>query len=148
MRTLCLTALLALLFGLAGCQKAPELGPPDTATGGVKMEIRYNAIAALARRGSTAMSDPDRLDVLAEMLDEAKQQRQFRIKLKDGREVPDATAAQSTTESALKAIVELHKKRPEIDLTRLHPAITKLTTSNNGVIRQEALRTKAALNLP
>jgi hypothetical protein len=139
---------LLLLLALAGCQKAPEIAPPDTGTGGVKMEIRYNAIAALARRGSTAMSDPDRQDVLAEMLDEPKQQRQFRIKLKDGRELPDATAAQSTTESALKAIVELHKKRPEMDLSRLHPAIVKLTQSNNGVIRQEALRTKAALGIP
>ena len=135
------------LLALAGCQKTPQLGPPDTATGGVRMEIRYNAIAALARRGSSAMSDPDRLDVLAEMLDEAKQQSQFRIKLKDGREVPDATAAQSTVESALRAIVELHKKRPEIDITRLHSPIVALTQSANGVIRQEALRTKAAMNI-
>jgi hypothetical protein len=82
------------------------------------------------------------------MLDETKQQNQFRINLKDGRQVPDATAAQSTVESALKAIAELHKKRPEVDLSRLHPAIIKLTTSANGVIRQEALRTKTALNIP
>ena len=94
------------------------------------------------------MSDPDRLEVLGEMLDEAKQQGQFRINLKDGRQVPDATAAQSTVDSALKAIVELHKKRPEIDLSRLHPAIVKLTYSANGVIRQEAIKTKAALNIP
>lgn len=144
MKRLTLSLLPMLL--LAGCQKTPELAPPDArATGGVQLEIQYNALRALAYRGSDAMKDPDRLDKLGEMLDEQKQQGNFRLKLKNGQEVSDQAEARTTVESALKAIVQLHKKRPDIDLSRLHPAIDKLTQSGNEVLKQEALRTKAAL---
>jgi hypothetical protein len=141
--------ILILFVCVAGCQKAPELAPPDTAAGGsVRLEIRYNAIRALAYRGSDAMKDPERLDVLAEMLDEKKQEQNFRLKLKGGKEVPDLAEARTTVESALKAIAELHRKRPDIDLSRLYPAIEQLTSSNNEVIKQEAKRTKIALGMP
>lgn len=135
------------LLLLAGCQKAPELAPPPTSTGGVRLEIQYNAIRALAHRGSDAMKDPDRLDVLADMLDEEKQQQHFRLKLKDGRDVPDQGEARTTVESALKAIVELHRKRPDIDLTRLHPAIEKVAQGSNEVLKQEAKKTQVALGI-
>jgi hypothetical protein len=141
--------MLLLLTG-GGCQKPPELAPPDTATGGgssVQLEIRYNAVRALAHRGSDALKDPDRLAVLGEMLDEEQQLRNFRLKLKNGQEVPDHSEARATVESALKAIVELHRKRPDIDLSALHPAIDKLTRSSNEVLKQEAVRTKKLLNL-
>jgi hypothetical protein len=137
---------MVLLF-LAGCQKAPELAPPPTSTGGVRLEIQYNAIRALAHRGSDALKDPDRLDVLAEMLDEAKQQQHFRLKLKDSRDVPDQGEAQTTVESALKAIAVLHRKRPDIDLYRLHPAIEKVAQGNNEVLKQEAKKTQVALGI-
>jgi len=134
-----------LLF--AGCQQATELAPPPTSTGGVRLEIQYNAIRALAHRGSDAMKDPDRLDVLADMLDEAKQQQHFRLKLKDGRDVPDQGEAQTTVESALKAITVLHRKRPDIDLSRLHPAIEKVAQGNNELLKQEAKKTQVALGI-
>lgn len=135
-----------ILLALAGCQKAPELAPPAaTATGGVRLEIQYNAIRALAHRGSDAMKDPDRLDVLGEMLDEEKQLQHFRLKLKDGRDVPDQGEARTTVEAGLKAIAQLHRKRPDIDLSRLRPAIDKVAQSNNEVLRQEAKKTQAAL---
>jgi hypothetical protein len=137
---------LFLLF-LAGCQKAAELAAPPTSTGGVRLEIQYNAIRALAHRGSDAMKDPDRLDVLADMLDEGKQQRHFRLKLQDGRDVPDQGEAQTAVESALKAIAVLHRKRPDIDLTRLHPAIEKVAQGNNEVLKQEAKKTQVALGI-
>jgi hypothetical protein len=140
---------LFLLLGIAGCQKAPELAPPDTPPGGgVRLEIQYNAIRALAHRGSDAMKDPGRLDMLAEMLDEQKQQQNFRLKLKGGNEVADLAEARTTVESALKAIVALHAKRKDIDLSRLYPAIEKLTQSSNEVIKKEAKRTKIALGMP
>ena len=135
------------LLLLVGCQKAPELAPPPTSTGGVRLEIQYNAIRALAHRGSDAMKDPDRLDVLADMLDEEKQQQHFRLKLKDGRDVPDQGEAQTTVESALKAITVLHRKRPDIDLSRLHPAIEKVAQGNNDLLKQEAKKTQVALGI-
>jgi hypothetical protein len=138
-----------LVVALQGCQKTPELAPPSTApSAGVQLEIRYNAIRALAYRGSDAMKDPDRLEMLGEMLDEQKQQQNFRVKLKNGQEIPDLAEARATVESALKAIAELHRRRPEIDLSSLYPAVEKLTNSQNEVVRQEAKKTKIALNLP
>lgn len=136
-----------LLLVLVGCQKAPELAPPPTSTGGVRLEIQYNAIRALAQRGSDAMKDPDRLDQLGEMLDEEKQLQHFRLKLKDGRDVPDQGEARTTVESALKAIAELHRKRPDIDLSRLHPAIEKVAQSGSEVLKQEAKKTQVALGI-
>jgi hypothetical protein len=147
-RVLGLLAMCSLLT-LAGCQKSPEIAPPSTApSAGVQLEIRYNAIRALAHRGSDAMKDPDRLEVLGEMLDEQKQQQNFRVKLKDGQEVPDLAEARTTVESALKAIAELHRKRKDIDLSSLYPAIEKLCESKNEVIKQEAKKTKIALGIP
>ncbi|MBL8795973.1 MAG: hypothetical protein JNM56_18875 [Planctomycetia bacterium] len=141
-----ISTLFLLLIG--GCQKAPELAPPPSAaTGGVRLEIQYNAIRALAYRGSDAMKDPGRLDVLAEMLDEQKQLQHFRLKLKDGRDVPDQGEAQTTVESALKAIAALHRKRPEIDLSRLYPAIEQVAQGSNEVLKQEARKTQVALGI-
>ena len=132
---------------VAGCQKAPELAPPDTAAGGsVRLEIRYNAIRALAYRGSDAMKDPERLDVLAEMLDEPKQMELHKVRLtKDGRETVDPAAAYGEMENALKAIVELHRKNTSMNLTVLETPLEKLSKSDNPQIRQEAERTREEL---
>jgi hypothetical protein len=136
-------------FALSGCARPPEVAPPSTgSSGGVRLEIQYNAVCALARRGSDALKDPNVQDKLAEMLDEGQQLQNFRVRLKDGREVPDLAEARTTVESALKAIVECHRRRKDIDLSQLYPAIEKLTQSENPVIKQEALRTKIALGLP
>src|SRR5262249_5156598 len=112
-------------------------------------EIRYNATVALARRGSDQIKD--RLPVLAEMLDEELQLRNPWQRVKEGKLVPysegmpDAVAARTDVESSLKAIVELHRKRPDLDLSELDEPIRKLTQSSNEVLRQEAQRTLIAL---
>jgi hypothetical protein len=112
---------------------------PGTSVRG--LEIRYNAAAALARRGS----DRVRLDVLGEMLDEPAQLQNFRTKLKDGREVADETAARNTVVTALKAVAELHRRRPDRDLSALYPAVDALAAHGNAVVRAEAERTRVAL---
>jgi len=140
---------LSVAITLAGCQQAAPPSVPHGPRSPNGFEIRYQAAVALARTGSDRVKD--RLDVLAEMLDEDQQLRNFRTSIVDGREVaekdarPDPVAARTAVESALKAIVELHRKRPEMDLSSLMPAIDKLTQSGNPALRLEAEKTKLAL---
>ncbi len=109
-------------------------------------EVRYNATLALARRGSAAVKN--RLDVLAEMLDEQQQRQNFRGTGKNGTDVPNETAVFQTLSSTLKAVAELHRRQPNLDLSELYPAVRKLTEADNAVLRGEALRTKEALQIP
>ena len=136
----------AILFSavLGGCQKVAA--PVVSATGRRSRpgwEIRYNAATALARRGSDRVKD--HMEILSEMLDEDQQLLNFRTKLKEGQDVPDEQAARTTVISALKAVVELHEKKPNLDLSTLNPAIDKLTHSPNMVVRNEAERTRIVL---
>lgn len=107
-------------------------------------EIRYQATLALARRGSAKVAT--RLPVLAEMLDEEFQAKQFRTQLQDGREVADGATVGNVLTGALKAVAELHRKKPDLDLSKLNPAIDKLAKSNNPALRKEAERTQLVLN--
>lgn len=129
---------------MTGCQKPPLPAPSPTGSASRPgWEIRYNAVTALARRGSDRIKD--HLDILSEMLDEDQQLANFRTKLKDGREVPDEQAARSTVTSALKAVAELHEKKPNLDLSSLTPRIEKLTQSSSLIVRSEAERTRQIL---
>jgi hypothetical protein len=110
-----------------------------TAVPGLK--VRYNATVALARKGSAKA----RLDVLAEMLDEDKQRENFRLKRGDGQEIADESTVSLTLVTALKAIVELHRRSPRRDLSSLTPALEKLAEHPNIALRSEATRTKFAL---
>lgn len=103
-------------------------------------EIRYPAARALSRRGSDKI-DQRVLRVLGEMLDEDFQASAFRMKLKDGREVPDGELVMSNVAGALKSVVELHHKKPNVDLSELFPAVEKLTQSANPDLRTQAERT-------
>jgi hypothetical protein len=109
-------------------------------------EVRYNATLGLARRGSALVKN--RLDVLAEMLDEQQQRQNFRGTGKNGTDVPNETEVFQTLSSTLKAVAELHRRQPDLDLSELYPAVRKLTEAGNPVLRGEALRTKEALNIP
>jgi len=104
--------------------------------------IRYQAAVALARRGSAKAP----LDVLGEMLDESTQMEKHRVRsAKDGREGPDKTATYGEMENALKAIAELHRRNPGVNLSTLDAAIDKLKDSANPAIRKEAENTREAL---
>src|SRR5262245_54403611 len=109
-------------------------------------EVRYNAAAALARRGSDKALDESVRNTLLEMLDEEQQLRNFPVKDekgvvrkdKEGRTAPDAAAAQLTVISTLRALTELHRRRPELDLAPFKPAVDKLTQSVSLGVSTEA----------
>lgn len=117
-------------------------GPDDAAVRG--REIRYQAALALARRGSEQVAG--RLGILAEMLDEESQAKFFKTQMQDGRQVADGATVGNVLIGALKAVAELHRKRPDLDLSKLTPAIDKLAQSDNPALRKEAERTQLALN--
>ena len=140
--------LLSLIFALAGstgCNRGSAPQPVSGSPSAPGWEVRYNATLALVRRGSDRVKDEQVWENLNEMLDEEQQLRNFRIKNKDGSEVSDEPAARMTVISALQAIDELQKRRPEMDLSGLKPAIEKLTSSDNVAVRTEATRTKLLL---
>jgi hypothetical protein len=106
------------------------------------LRIRYNAAVALARRGSNRAP----LDVLAEMLDPSEQLGQHRLRYrKDGREDADEATAYEVIQTALRAVAELHRKNPSMNLTALDSAIDALKGSDNPAVRKEAERTREAL---
>lgn len=106
------------------------------------LKIRYNATVALARRGS----DQARLGVLQEMLDESLQRQNFVLRGKNGEEVPDEVTARVTTTTALQAVAELHRKKPERDLSKLYPAIDALAQSHQAELQAEAAHTLKVLD--
>jgi hypothetical protein len=111
-------------------------GPDNTRDAADALEIRKNATAALARRGS----DRADLDLLGQMLDEDRQRQDFRPGKKD---VANAgvEAARAIALSTLKAVAELHQKNPRRDLSSLVPAVEKLSHSPVGSVRSEAEHT-------
>jgi hypothetical protein len=94
-----------------------------------RQEIRYQATAALARRGSPLM-DRRHLQVLGEMLDEEHLLKSFRTQ-KNGQDVPDMPVIHGTVTQGLLATVALHRKRPQFDLSELYLAIDKLAESKD-----------------
>jgi hypothetical protein len=139
-----LCALALILFGCNRGGSVPVVvtGPKSPAG----WEVRYNATVALARRGSDKVKDEGVWDNLTEMLDEDQQLRNFRRAEKDGKEVSEAGSAHLTVITALKAVNELHKKRPEMDLSGLKPSIEKLIQSRNLAVSTEAKRTQLLLS--
>jgi hypothetical protein len=142
-RTLILAGLLALAAGCQPPARTADVPPgPKSPTG---WEVRYNAALALARRGSEQVRQPDVWDTLVEMLDEQQQFRNFTAQLRDGRVVPDETAARLTVIGALKAVQELHRQRPGLDLSGLREPIAKLAHSASPPVAAEAKQTQLTL---
>lgn len=108
------------------------------------LEIRYKATEILARRGSDKAQG--QLEVLKTMLDEEQQEQNFRTKLQEGGDIPNDASVQSTVTGALKAVAELHRKKPNLDLSSLYPAIDTAAHSAHLVVRSEAERTRIALD--
>jgi hypothetical protein len=108
------------------------------------LEVRYNATVAQARRGS----DRVQLGLLKDMLDEQQLARTFYVKVKEGEtgaSKVDESAVRLTLISALRAIVELHRRQPDRDLSSLIPAIEQLRQSKTLEFRTEAEQTLLAL---
>ncbi len=104
--------------------------------------VQVNATIALARRGSPQV----RLGLLQEMLDEPLLRERFVIQdRKSGKEQPDEALVVTTLVSALKAAAELHRKRPEMDLSGLRPLVDRLAQNPNKAVQAEAQRAQIAL---
>jgi hypothetical protein len=116
-------------------------GPDNAREQAEAVEIRENATAALARRGSARAN----LGLLAEMLDEERQQQEYRPRPKDGANA-GADAARAIVISTLKAVAELHRKNPGRDLSPLVPAIEKLSHNPVGSVRSEAEHTLSVVS--
>jgi hypothetical protein len=111
-------------------------------------EIRYNAAAALARRGSSKTPWP----IIREMLDLDRQRRNFRVTLQKGEEVANAEEAQRTVQSALAAVDQWHKKQDAAalasiphDLQQVYDQIARLGQGPDIVLRVHAERVRQAI---
>ncbi|MFL5342266.1 MAG: hypothetical protein ACJ8F7_19135 [Gemmataceae bacterium] len=141
-RLLGVFAVIALAVGCnRGAKPVVVTGPPSPPG----WEVRYNATVALARRGSDKVKEEHVWDNLVEMLDEEQQFRNFRRPLKDKTEVTDEAKAWLTIITALQAVDELHRRRPELDLSGLNPSVEKLTHSRNMAVSTEAKKTQQLL---
>ncbi len=112
-------------------------------------DIRYNAAATLARRGS----DKVPWHLIREMLDLKHQMRNNRVRLPDGRDVYDEASARATTLSALRAVAAWHEKRREdkkrdtpAELAAVHAAVDRLTQSPFVEVKVQAEKARVAFS--
>jgi hypothetical protein len=104
--------------------------------------VRANAGIALARRGSPRV----RLDLLRDMLDLERLRGTFVLEdKKTGAQQPDEALAALTVTDTLKALIPLRRKRPELDLSALAPAVERLTQDPNPAIQAQAGETQLQL---
>jgi len=106
--------------------------------------VQVQAAIALARQGWKV-----RLGLLQTMLDEDELRSIFVIQSKkNGAERPDEAVVVETVINALKAIAELHRKRPDLDLSSLRPNLDQLAHNPNPAVHTEAGRVVLALSKP
>jgi hypothetical protein len=105
-------------------------------------KVQANAVIALARRGCPEVP----LNLLEMMLSPDELRRTFVLQpKKGGPDRPDEGLVNLTVINALKAVVELHKKSPKLDLSGLRPAVEKLAQDNNPAVQVEAKAAQQAL---
>jgi hypothetical protein len=129
--------------------QVPAEPPADVTASSKGWPIRYNATVSLLVKGSKTIPFPP----LLEMLDENKQLKNFRIKVKHGKDIPDETGARKTILNALKAVTEWQTKQgkssplSDPNWKRVYAAITGLAeNSPSPMVRKEALRAKQSLD--
>jgi len=105
------------------------------------LRVRYNAVAALARRGSKKVP----LDQLEEMLDAGRLSELCVVRRPDGVEQPDEAFIVQAQVAALQAVTELHRKQPEMDLSSVRAQVDKLTEDPNPDLRAPARATQEVL---
>jgi hypothetical protein len=107
------------------------------------LQIRFNAAVALAHLGNKGT----RLDVLKDMLDEQYLLSNFSIRQKStGVEEPNKSYVVQELVAALGVVADLHRLRPDMDLSSLKPAVDALASSGEPAARIEAEKTQLALN--
>jgi hypothetical protein len=106
--------------------------------------VQVNAAVALARQGWKV-----RPTLLQTMLDEEELQSIFVVQAKNGgAERPDQALVVQILLNALKAVAELHRKNPQLDLSSLRPNLDKLAHNPNSAVQTEAGRVVLALSNP
>lgn len=81
------------------------------------------------------------------MLDDNYLRNNFVLRPRNGGpDRPNEEVVGQTLTNALTAVAELHKRRPDMDLSTLKPAVDALAASGNPDLRSEAEKTKLALN--
>src|SRR5262245_35214977 len=157
-RGLLLLGLMLILVAVMGfilfrpVESAPQVDPAIKALSKSKdgWEVRYNAAVALARRGSKELP----CDVLAEMLDERQQMRNYIMTAPDGSETIDEQAARRTVLNALKALEEWLKHKEALPALvannaagwrRVQAALYQVAQSENAVLREQAETLKQAI---
>ena len=109
-------------------------------------DVRYNAAATLARRGSANVPWP----LIREMLDEKQQLRNQRVRLPDGRDVYDEVAARAFTISALRAVAAWHEMQAEgkrtapSPLLDIYTRVDELAQSPHAELKDQAQKTREA----
>jgi hypothetical protein len=106
------------------------------------LRVRYNAVAALARRGSKKV----RLDQLEEMLDARQQAELCAVRNPNGTEKPDQSFILQTQIATLQAVTELHRKQPTMDLSSIRNIVEKLAGDANSAVRAQARTTLESLD--
>jgi hypothetical protein len=107
-------------------------------------EVRYNAAATLARRGSANVPWP----ILREMLDEKQQLRNQGVRLPDGQYTHDEVAARGFTINALKALTTWHEKQTQSqhaappELRDLYALVDELAQSPHADLKDQAEKTR------
>jgi hypothetical protein len=107
-------------------------------------QVCYNATVALARRGS----DKTRLDMLGEMLEGDQLREVFRLRKKDGSEVPEDDAVNQTVVIALETIAEMHNRNPKLVNDSLRDAVERLKSNGNPAISNQAKKTQQIIGAP
>jgi len=79
------------------------------------------------------------------MLDESILREKFRISTPDGKDLPDEGLVQKTVEAGMQALIELHAKKPDLDLGEFSKPLQELASNSNMAVRNEAMRTVNAL---
>jgi hypothetical protein len=103
--------------------------------------VQANATIALARRGSPKV----RLGVLKVMLSPEQLRQIFVVRSKGTADRPNEALVVLTLNDALKALAQLHRKRPERKLDEFTPLVDALAESDNVSVRSTAQQTKMAL---
>jgi hypothetical protein len=107
-----------------------------------ELNVKFNATIALARRGSDFVSSGR----LAEMLDEEKLRQQLLHEdVNTEKPGPDEAAAVQIEVNTLKALVDLHKRRPEKITPAIRAAVDKLKGNANAAVKKEAEQAALAI---
>jgi hypothetical protein len=96
--------------------------------------VRFNATVALARRGSRAV----RLDRLEQMLDEDWLRQSLKLRSKSGPDRPNEPKVALVLVETLRAVVALHRLRPDLDYSRLRKAVERLQDASDPSVKAAA----------